>query len=167
MKSLWTWKLAFAQRPDSALFLIISSLVGTSVQPCTSNNREITDQVNLRSTAFQPWLHIRGTWGALKMPVIQHQRESLDMGTQNLFFILSFPVDFMPQLMLRTSTVEYTLLDGYKAIKNRMGRWQWEGVASKALPLPQTVAGNSQLFHRLTCPSGSSVWACLCIFHWG
>lgn len=91
------------------------------------------------------------------MPVIQHQQESLDMGPQNLFFIPSFPVDFMPQLMLRTSTVEYTLLDRYKAIKNRMGRWQWEGVASKALPLPQTVAGNSQLFHRLTCHSGSSV----------
>ena len=36
---LWTWKSAFAWWPDSALFLIISSLVGTSVQPCTSNNR--------------------------------------------------------------------------------------------------------------------------------
>ena len=53
------------------------------------------------------------------------------MGPQDLFFIPSFPVDFMSQLMLRTSTVEYTLLDGYKAIKNRMGRWQWEGVAVK------------------------------------
>lgn len=69
------------------------------------------------------------------MPVIQHQWEGLDMGPQNLFFISSFPVDFMPQLMLMTSTVQYTLLDGYKAIKNRVGRWQWGGVVVKGITL--------------------------------
>ena len=103
------------------LFLFISILVGMSMQFSSTALPIAEKSSQLKSTAFQPWLHIWISWGALQTPVIQSQWEALDMGPQHPYFVQSSQVDSLPQLVLRTCTVKYTLLDCCKSSQNQGG----------------------------------------------